>query len=165
MDTITDLKGLFVEQLRDRYDAARQQADMYPKLLEASTHPGLQKIITEDIDANKDHLEKLDAVFAKLGENPGGEECEGTKGLIYEANELLEYAGTDVVLNAGIAVSVQHINHHDIAGYSSCILYANATGEKEMAETLNAMLDDEKTTHEALNTLALELIEGSVVTS
>jgi len=55
---------------------------------------------------------------------------------------------------------VQHINHHDIAGYNSCIIYANAVGEPAMVEPLNQMLMDEKLTDDALNAVSLKIINS-----
>jgi len=89
MKKIKDLKGLFLEQLKDRYNAAEQQAELYPKLAAAATHAELKKIIYDDIEANKNHLKKLQTFFKQMGEEAGGEECEGTQGLIHEAHELL----------------------------------------------------------------------------
>ena len=151
MKKIQSLNGLFIEQLKDRYDAANQQAAAFLKLAEACTDEELKDILQKDIEANKEHQSKLKSVFAQLGENPEGEQCEGTSGLIYEANELLGYADSDDVLNLGIAVSIQHINHHDIAGYNGCMLFAEALGKTEIQTALSDMLEDEKKTDSALS--------------
>ncbi len=161
MKKIKDLKGLFLEQLRDRYDAAKQQAEIYPKLKQAATNPDLKQIIATDIAANESHLKKLEELFAKLNEQIGEERCEGTQGLVHEANEVLNYADSELVLNVGIAMSVQHVNHHDIAGYNSCILYAQAIGETEIVESLNQMLANEKVTDESLNAVAAQIIRDN----
>ncbi len=159
MKKIQDLRGLLIEQLKDRYDAAKQQAEMYPRLVEAATHAGLKSTINADIDSNKDHLKKLEELLTQLGEKADGERCEGTQGLVYEANEVLNYADSDLVLNIGIAMSVQHVNHHDIAGHNSCILYAQALGETETTEALSRMLANEQATDEALNAVAKQILE------
>jgi len=158
MATINTLLDLFVDQLRDRYDAAKQQAAMYPKLADAASHSDLKAIINQDTEANNSHQQKLEEIFAKLSEKPEGERCEGTQGLIQEATDLLDDTNSGKVLDVGIAVSVQHINHHDIAGYNSCILYAKAHGMEGIVGTLNEMLEDEKSTDEALNKLIDQLM-------
>ena len=157
---INNLRDLLLEQLRDRYSAASQQASMYPKLAEAASHPELKDIISKDIDANKNHQKKLAEVFAQLGEEPDGEQCEGTLGLVNEANELLHYTDTSKIKDIGIAVSIQHINHHDIAGYKSCAVYAEAIEEKTLAVTLGEMLEDEKSTDESLNTWVVQTLKS-----
>ena len=157
---INNVRDLLVEQLRDRYSAANQQASMYPKLAEAASHPELKDIINKDIDANTSHQQKLAEVLGQLGEKPDGEQCEGTLGLVNEANELLLYTDTSMIKDIGIAVSVQHINHHDIAGYKSCAIYAEAIEEKALAVTLNEMLEDEKTTDDSLNAWVVKTLES-----
>ena len=157
---INNVRDLLVEQLRDRYSAANQQASMYPKLADAAGHSELKDIISKDIDANKNHQQKLAEVFAQLGEDPEGEQCEGTLGLVNEANELLNYTDSSTIKDIGIAVSVQHINHHDIAGYKSCAIYAEAIDEKTLAVTLNEMLEDEKETDDSLNAWVVQTLKS-----
>ena len=159
---IKNIRDLLIEQLRDRYSAADQQASMYPKLAEAANHPELKDIISKDIDANKNHQKKLAEVFMQLGEEPGGEQCEGTLGLVSEANELLNYTDTSAIKDIGIAVSIQHINHHDIAGYKSCAAYAEAIQEKTLATTLGEMLDDEISTDESLNAWVAQILKNEL---
>ncbi|MEM6842278.1 MAG: DUF892 family protein [Bacteroidota bacterium] len=159
MKSVDSFKDLFLEQLRDRYDAAKQQAEMYPKLQQATTSPTLRRIIQEDIASNQSHLEKLAELFTTMGEQPDGEQCEGTQGLIHEAHELLDYTKSGSIRDVGIAMSVQHINHHDIAGYSGCIVYAEAHGDSEIAQILQQMLDEEVTTDELLKDIITQIVQ------
>ncbi|NER85130.1 MAG: hypothetical protein F6K42_37630 [Leptolyngbya sp. SIO1D8] len=39
-------------------------------------------------------------------------------------------------------MSIQHINHHDIAGYKTCAAYTEASKEKMLATTLGETLTD-----------------------
>ena len=156
---VTDLKGLFLEQLRDRYNAALQQAKAYPVLHQAVSDTALATLIADDIEANTAHVRNLEKVFAQMGESPEGEICEGTQGLIHEASELLTYVKPSKVLNLAIAVSIQHVNHHDIAGYRSCQIFANAIGETQVAQTLGSMLEDEKATDKGLETMMQVLLQ------
>ncbi len=160
MKSVESFEDLFLEQLRDRYDAAKQQAEMYPKLQQATTSSTLQRIIQEDIASNQSHLEKLAELFTTMGEQPDGEQCEGTQGLIHEAHELLDYTQSGNIRDVGIAMSVQHINHHDIAGYSGCLVYAKANKNQKMVQVLQQMLDEEKATDEALKKIVAQIIQG-----
>ncbi|MEM9673180.1 MAG: ferritin-like domain-containing protein [Cyclobacteriaceae bacterium] len=158
MKPIESFQDLYLEQLRDRYDAAKQQAETYPKLEQAASDPTLKSIIQDDIASNQSHLDKLAQLFDKMGEQPEGEQCEGTQGLIHEADELLSYTSSGNVQDAGIAMSIQHINHHDIAGYNSCVMYANANHDTETAAVLQQMLDEEMATDESLKKLIAQII-------
>lgn len=156
---ITTLRGLFLEQLRDRFDAAKQQAKAYPQLHEAVSDSTLAKLIAEDIEANSAHIDKLNKIFIQLGESPEGERCEGTQGLVHEASELLTYVESSEVLNLAIAVSIQHVNHHDIAGYRSCQIFASAIGESQISQALGDMLADEQSTDKALEGMMKNLLQ------
>lgn len=161
MHKIQDLNGLFIEQLQDRYDAAKQQAVAFAKFSEACTNEKLKEILQKDIEAIKKHQVKLIDIFSKLGESPDGEQCEGTAGLIHEANELLEYGKNDEMINLGIALSIQHINHHDIAGYNGCMIFAKALGKTEIQAEINEMLNDEKNTDASLNDFLTKAISSN----
>lgn len=155
---VNNLKELFLEQLRDRYDAAKQQAVAYPQLHQAVTNAQLADLIAADIEANTDHVKNLEKVFAQLNASPEGEKCEGTQGLVHEANELLTYVTPEGVLDLAIAVSIQHVNHHDIAGYRSCQIFAQTLGETEVADKLAKMLEDERATDTKLNDMVKNLL-------
>ena len=159
MKKITSIKDLLLEQLRDRYDASKQQAEAYPKLHKAISNEKLKKIIETDVEANKDHFTLLEEIFDKLGEKFEGEQCEGTQALITEAVAVLDYTDQNgEVRDAGIALSVQHINYHDVAGLNGCIIFAEAIGENDIAQKLRTMLANEKTTDESLNNLLKEML-------
>ncbi|MEM1319259.1 MAG: DUF892 family protein [Bacteroidota bacterium] len=151
MKKIQNLNDLFIEQLQDRYDAATQQALAFKQLAEACTAEELKLILQKDIEANQRHQQKLANIFSTLGEDPNGEQCEGTAGLIHEAHELVGYTENSEIVNQGIAISIQHINHHDIAGYNSCMLFAQALGKSQIQAELSQMLEDEKRTDVSLN--------------
>lgn len=157
---VMDLKTLLIEQLRDRYDAAKQQQVAYPEMVVAATNSQLAELIQEDIDANKNHVINLEKIFVELGESEQGEQCEGTQGLIHEANELLSYVEDTVILDIAIATSIQHINHHDIAGYRSCQIFAEKLNLPKIAEKLAVMLADERATDQKLEALMKALLSA-----
>lgn len=156
---ILTLQSLLIEQLQDRYDAARQQATTYPQLKLAVTNPELAELIAQDIAANESHLQKLRDICQQLGATAEGEVCEGTQGLVHEAEVLLDDVQQDNVLDLAIAISIQHINHHDIAGYRSCQLFAQALQESQVAEALGVMLKDERNTDHELESMIQQLIK------
>ncbi|MEM6633922.1 MAG: DUF892 family protein [Bacteroidota bacterium] len=151
MKKIQNLHELFIEQLQDRYDAAQQQILAFSKLAAACTDEELKRILQADIEVSRRHQDQLKNVFDQLGEDPAGEQCEGTAGLIHEANELLDYAEGEDIINQGIAISIQHINHHDIAGYNGCMLYAKALGKSEIHAVVKEMFEDAKGMDVSLN--------------
>ncbi len=151
MNKINNLEELFIDQLQDRYSAAQQQEEAFEKLYAACTHSGLRQILKDDIKANKGHLENLKRLLEQVGANPEGEYCEGTAGLVKEAIDTLDLFEKNEILDVAIAISVQHINHHDIAGYNGCALLAKKIGKPDLEPALKQMLEDEKKTDSVLN--------------
>lgn len=76
------------------------------------------------------------------------------KGLIEEGSEILKEDGEDSVLDAGIIVAAQKVEHYEIASYGSVRTFAHLLGKDEAARLLQSTLDEESETNEILNQLA-----------
>ena len=87
-------------------------------------------------------------------ENPKGKTCRAMKGLIEAGSEIWKENGEESVLDAGIIVAAQKVEHYEIAGYGSARSFAQLLGQNKAAELLQATLDEESETNEILNKLA-----------
>ena len=67
---------------------------------------------------------------------------------------MLEEDGEESVLDAGIIVAAQKVEHYEIAAYGSVRTFAELLGKNKSAELLQTTLDEESETNEALNQLA-----------
>ena len=85
------------------------------------------------------------------------------KGLIEEGSEILKEDGEDSVLDAGIIVAAQKVEHYEIAGYGSVRTFANLLNQQESARLLQATLDEESETNEILNGLAESIVNPVAV--
>jgi len=161
--TIVNLKDLFTEQLRDRYDSAKQQDVFLPKLLNRITDYELKNIVSTVILNNRDHLRELPEIFDAIERSSDGETCEGTAALIHEAMEVISRSVDEEIIDVGIAVAVQHIKHHDISGYRTCRTYAQELGMPNIAETLDKMHSDAQGGDDALNKILIESLGEKAV--
>jgi ferritin-like metal-binding protein YciE len=80
------------------------------------------------------------------------------KGLIEEGSEILKEDGEDSVLDAGIIVAAQKVEHYEIASYGSVRTFANLLNQDEPARLLQSTLDEESETNEILNGLAESIV-------
>jgi ferritin-like metal-binding protein YciE len=80
------------------------------------------------------------------------------RGLIKEGSEILEEEGDESVLDAGIIVAAQKVEHYEIAGYGSVRTFAKLLGQTRAAETVQTILDEEG----EANKLLTQLAEGIV---
>ncbi len=163
MNPIKDLRDLFVEQLRDRYDAETQKSEAFLKLHAKAQSTALKQAVSMCVSHAKDHAKKVERLLNTLHEDPVGEICEGTVGLINEAWELLARCIDREISDAAIITSIQHIHHHGIAGYGTLCAFANAMRMEEAARVLHDILDDEKGLDRLLSELAADSINNRAV--
>ena len=148
------LQKLYTDELRDLYNAETQLLKALPKMAKGASSQELKDAFEKHLEQTKTHVERLEEVFEKLGEKPKGKTCRAMKGLIEEGSEILAKDGDESVLDAGIIVAAQKVEHYEIAGYGSVRTFAHLLGQNEAAELLQTTLDEESETNEILNKLA-----------
>jgi ferritin-like metal-binding protein YciE len=90
MAKLDSLNDLFVEELRDLYNAEHQLVKALPKMAEAASSPELRSALEEHLDQTKSQIQRLDKVFKSLELAKRGKECAGIRGIIEEGQELLK---------------------------------------------------------------------------
>ena len=152
---IESLNELFVEQLRDLYDAENQLIKALPKMAEGANSDELRQGFEEHLEQTKGHAQRIEQIFEQLGEKAKGKKCKAMEGLIKEGNETLEEDISDEnVLDAAIIAAAQRVEHYEIAGYGTARTFANLLGEDEAASLLEQTLEEEKETDAKLTQLA-----------
>jgi ferritin-like metal-binding protein YciE len=155
---MSDLQDLYIEQLRDLYNAENQLAKALPRMAKAASNEKLADSFLTHTEETKGHIERLQQIFEKLGEKPTGKVCKAMKGLIEEAKEAMEEDAEPDVLDAGLIAAAQRVEHYEIAGYGCVRSYANLLGDKQAARLLQQTLDEEGKTDKKLTQLAESLI-------
>ena len=160
---LNTLKQLYISELRDLYSAENQLLNALPKMAKGASSPELKDAFEKHLEQTKGHVERLEQIFQHLDENPKGKICHAMKGLIEEGSEILKEDGEDSVLDAGIIVAAQKVEHYEIAGYGSVRTFANLLGKDEEAKLLQSTLDEESETNEILNRLAESTVNPEAV--
>jgi ferritin-like metal-binding protein YciE len=158
------LQKLFISELRDIYHAEGQLLKALPKMAEGASSEELKKAFETHLNETEEQVERLEEVFQLLGETPKGKVCHGMKGLLEEASEILEEDGEDSILDAGIIVAAQKVEHYEIAAYGSVRTFAELLGHDKVAELLEATLEEESAANELLNNLASETVNPDALT-
>jgi ferritin-like metal-binding protein YciE len=148
------LQKLYTNELRDLYNAEHQLLKALPKMAKAASSEELMNAFEKHLEQTKSHVERLEKVFEDLDEKPKGKTCRAMKGLIEEGSEILQQDGDESILDAGIIVAAQKVEHYEIAGYGSVRTFAHLLGQNRAAELLQTTLDEESETNELLNRLA-----------
>jgi len=152
------LKTLYIDELRDLYNAENQLLKALPKMAKGASSGDLKDAFEKHLEQTKSHVERLEEVFQDIGETPKGKTCKAMKGLIEEGSEILKEDGEESVIDAGIIVAAQKVEHYEIASYGSVRTFAQLLGKDRSAELLQTTLDEESETNETLNQLAEEIV-------
>jgi ferritin-like metal-binding protein YciE len=148
------LKDLFIDELKDLYSAENQILKALPKMIKKATSPELKAGFEKHLKETERHVERLDKIFQELEENPKGKKCKGMEGIIADGKELMEEDAESEVMDAGLIVAAQHVEHYEMAGYGCVRTYAQLLGFDKIAQLLQKTLDEEAATDEKLTALA-----------
>ncbi len=152
------LKDLYLEQLRDVYNAEKQLVEALPEMVEKASHSELKEAFESHLEETRTHVERLEGIFASLAESAQGEKCEAMEGLIEEAQELLEKEAEADVLDAGLISSAQRVEHYEIAAYGTLATYAETLGRSEDHDILGETLSEEKEADQKLTRIAKNIV-------
>ena len=162
---LDSLQKLYIEELRDLYNAENQLVKALPKMAKHASHQELKQAFEGHLEQTKEHVERLDEIFKRLDERPTGKTCKGMKGLIEEGSEILEKDGDASVLDAALIGAAQRVEHYEIAGYGTVRTFANMLGENEATELLQQKLDEEGDADKLLTELAESVVNVEAPTA
>ena len=152
------LDDLFHDGLKDIYFAEKKILVALPKMAKAAQTEELSAAFEKHERETKGQVQRLEQVFALIDETPRGKNCPAILGLIEEGKEIIaDYKGSPA-LDAGLVSAAQSVEHYEISRYGTLIAWANELGLARAVPLLEATLEEEKATDEALSQLAETVI-------
>jgi ferritin-like metal-binding protein YciE len=155
--TKNSLLGLYVDELRDIYNAEKQLTKALPKMAKAATTEDLRSGFTEHLEQTRGHVERLEQIFEALGQRATGKTCVAMEGLVEEGSEIMQDDFKGDVLDAALIAAAQRVEHYEIAAYGTLCAFADLLGESQHASLLRQTLDEEKATDERLTELSQDI--------
>ena len=152
--TISSLEDLFAEQLRDLYNSEEQIQNAYDRWGGSAQSGDLKEMFEKHRRQSQGRRSDIETICDDLGISPTGEKCEGTEGLVKEGDEFLEASTDGAVRDAGLIANAQRVEHYGIAGYGCASTYARQLGHDDVAQTLEAALQDAEDLDERMTGLA-----------
>ena len=152
------LRSLYIDQLRDLYDAENQLLKALPKMATGASSEELKKALEKHLEQTWGHLARIDQIFAALHEKPTGKTCYAMKGLIEEGSQILEQDGESSVLDAGIIAAAQNVEHFEISSYDTVRRYADLLDEGDASKLLQQTLNEESEANKLLNEIAENIV-------
>jgi ferritin-like metal-binding protein YciE len=151
------LKELYVDELKDIYNAENQLVKALPKMAKAATSDELRSGFEEHLEQTRGHVQRLEQIFKALDEKPTGKKCKGMEGLVAEGQEMMEEDFEDDLMDAALISAAQRVEHYEIAAYGTVRTYAELLGEDEAVTLLEQTLEEEKETDQKLSDLASDI--------
>jgi ferritin-like metal-binding protein YciE len=155
---LNSLDDLLRDQLKDLYSAENQLLKALPKLAKKATSESLAEAFTEHLEETELQVERLNSIAKLLGVTISGKKCKAMEGLVQEGKEALESSGDGRVVDAALIAAAQRVEHYEISSYGTARALAEEIGLPDVAELLQASLEEESAADEKLTTLAVSAI-------
>ena len=161
--SLDSLEKLFLEELKDIYNAEKQLTRALPRMAKAAESTELQQAFTKHLKETEGQIQRLERVFQQLGQAARGKKCKGMEGLIEEGKEMMQEDLDENAIDAGLIGAAQKVEHYEIAGYGTARAHATILGFNKVARLLQQTLNEETATDKKLTQLAESLINAEAV--
>ena len=154
MAKVTTMEDLFLDEIRDLYDAEKQLTKALPKMAKAASSQELKKALEDHLRETQNQVERLEQVFDMLEQKATGKKCAAMAGLVKEGQEMVASTSDAAVRDAGIIAAAQKVEHYEISGYGSARTFAQLLRHEDVATLLEETLNEEKMADRKLNDIA-----------
>ena len=158
----TELKELFIDELKDIFSAETQLVKALPKMAKAAKSADLRSGFEKHLKQTEGHVSRLESIFEGYNEKPTGKKCKGMEGLIEEGDEAAKEDYEDDAKDAALIGAAQRVEHYEMAAYGTVRAMAEKLGDSKAVKLLTQTLQEEKDTDEKLTELAEKIpVEGA----
>jgi ferritin-like metal-binding protein YciE len=159
MPNPNSLQELLMQEIKDLYSAEIQLVKALPKMAKAATDPDLKAGFETHLVETEGHVERLEEVAKLLDGTPRGKSCKAMKGLVEEGEEIIGEDGHPAFKDLALITAAQKVEHYEIAGYGSARALAQVMGRSDVADLLQATLDEEGQTDKNLTAFAEKIVQ------
>jgi ferritin-like metal-binding protein YciE len=165
MPKIATMDDLFVDELRDLYDAEKQLTKALPKMARAASSPELKTAFEDHLRETEQQVQRLEQIFSLLDKRATGKKCAAMTGLVKEGDEIVSDTDEAPVRDAGLIAAAQKVEHYEMSGYGSARSHAQILGYPQAVSLLEKTLDEEKRADQKLNDLAESAVNEDALNS
>jgi ferritin-like metal-binding protein YciE len=152
------LKDLYLDELKDVYNAEKQLTRALPKMAKAASHGELRTAFEEHLAVTEEQVRRLETIFDDLGKPARGKKCVGMEGIIAEGEEMMDEEMEPEVMDAALIAAAQRVEHYEIAAYGTLRTYARQLGFENHAQLLQQTLDEEGEADKLLTQIAVNTV-------
>lgn len=154
MKEVATLRGLMIHQLQSIFEAENSWSASLAETAKMITNNELKKIFEKGSKEATDHTSRLQAILTEMGATSLEKRNVVAEDLIRELKETQEMAADPEVLDAGLIVTHQCMNHYLIAKYGTVASYARLLELDDLASTLHKLMEEGKKEDKQLTKLA-----------
>ena len=154
------LQELFVEQLKDLYDAEKQLVKALPKMAKAAASQELAEAFRSHLTETETQVARLEEVFGIVGAPAKGKTCKGMKGLLEEGNEAIQQEDKGELRDLAMITGAQKVEHYEISAYGTLRTLAEQLDLGDAAELLQQTEDEEKAADSKLTEIAVMIYQS-----
>jgi ferritin-like metal-binding protein YciE len=160
MPEITNLRELFIFNVRRAYDAEQRIVKALPVMRDAASSAELRHAFQAHLEETELHVDRLLQVFEWFDEKAKTETCHAVKGLIKDSDyaALLTLIDDETpikdVKDAALIAAAQQVEHVEIALYGTLRTWAITLDKRDAMEVIEVTLEEEKNADALLTGIA-----------
>lgn len=158
MSRTTDLGELYLEELKDIYNAEQQILKALPAMSRAASSDELKGGLDDHLESTKRQIARIEDIFQAYDQPAIGKHCKGMAGLLEEAKKVIEEDMDPDVKDAALIAAAQGVERYEMAVYGSLRTFARVLGDAVSARLLQTTLEEEGQADRELTRLAEEAI-------
>lgn len=156
---VKSLDDLFLEEVKDLFDAEKRLTKALPKLAKAARSDRLRDAFESHLAETQEHVRRLEQVFKLLEKPARGKKCPAMVGLIEEGAELIKQSKMmdAAVVDAGLICGAQKVEHYEIAAYGTLASWSELMGRSDVTDLLEQTLAEEKAADQKLSEISSQV--------
>lgn len=152
---------LFFDQLRDLYSMEIQLCESMPDLVTLCTNEALRDLVLTHAHQNRQHIDRVSAMFEWHDKSPGDDNCRAMAGLIEGGTAHLEAVRCPNIRDLMMIAHCLRIEYYEMAAYEFTALISGRLGLMRESGIIDELLADEKAMAAALLLLEPDLFAAT----
>jgi ferritin-like metal-binding protein YciE len=152
---IKSLRELFEIELRYAYDCEQKLVEKgLPTMIENADSSELQNVLKQHLEETRNHVTRLDRVFAALGAEPKTKDNDILDEMMSAAKDSVSNIDPSPLRDAALITNGNEVEHYEIALYGSLKAFARHLGLPDAVGLLDQTLNEEKQADAKLTQIA-----------
>ena len=142
--TINNLEELFDTNLQKLYDIESQLVEAIPNMANNAQSDELRNALSRHLEVTREQLGRIEDIAKKRNLQLSRSSDEAMMQMIKQDEELIKQISNPEVKDSAIMDGVEKVEHYEMAAYQSAKALAEKLEAKDIADTLDKTLNEEK---------------------